>query len=190
MKLKGLIEEVFRGVTIFRGYATLGTLAKLSTPQDYQRSQDVDRVNKIKEYMNSSSFVFFSELIFGWQIGEDDVLTQIKEDENISKITVQNNIKFKKNKFKFRPFSEAEGPITKMLTIEIPDNLGTPIFNRIDGNHRLGVLDYVIKSGEYSSLLNMVVPYSIIMQSNNEESDKYEAAYFYLINSKAKLSCI
>ena len=36
MKLKGLIEEVFRGVTIFRGYATLGTLAKLSTPQDYQ----------------------------------------------------------------------------------------------------------------------------------------------------------
>ena len=87
MKLKGLIEEVFRGVTIFRGYATLGTLAKLSTPQDYQRSQDLDRVNKIKEYMNSSSFVFFSELIFGWQIGEDEVLTQIKEDENISKIT-------------------------------------------------------------------------------------------------------
>ena len=52
MKLKGLIEEVFLGVTIFRGYATLGTLAKLSTPQNYQRSQDIDRVNKIKEYMN------------------------------------------------------------------------------------------------------------------------------------------
>ena len=186
MKLKGLIEEVFRGVTIFRGYATLGTLAKLSTPQNYQRSQDADRVDKIKEYMNSSSFVFFSELIFGWQIGKDEILTQIKEDENISKITVQNNIKFKKNKFKFRPFSEAEGPIAKVLTIEIPGNIGTPIFNRIDGNHRLGVIDYVIKSGEDSSLLNMVVPYSIIMQSNNEESDKYEAAYFYLINSKAK----
>lgn len=51
MKLKGLIEEVFRGVTIFRGYATLGTLAKLSIPQNYQRSKDIDRVNKIKEYI-------------------------------------------------------------------------------------------------------------------------------------------
>ena len=83
MKFKGLIEDVFRGVTIFRGYATLGTLAKLSIPQNYQRSQDIDRVNKIKEYMDSSSFVFFSELIFGWQIDDDQVIKQIKEEENI-----------------------------------------------------------------------------------------------------------
>lgn len=186
MKFKGLIEDVFRGVTIFRGYATLGTLAKLSIPQNYQRSQDIDRVNKIKEYMDSSSFVFFSELIFGWQIDDDQVIKQIKEEENISSITVQNNIKFRKNKFKFKPFSEAEGPITKMLTIEIPDNINTPIFNRIDGNHRLGALDDVLNSGDNSPLINMVVPYSIIMQSQNNESDKYEAAYFYLINSKAK----
>lgn len=186
MKLKGLIEDVFRGVTIFRGYATIGTLARLSKSQNYQRSQDIDRVNKIKEYMNTSSFVFFSELIFGWQIGDDKVITQIKEEENISSITVQNNIKFKKNKFKFKPFSEAEGPITKMLTIEIPDNIDVPIFNRIDGNHRLGVIDSLLREGDNSLLPNMVVPYSIIMQSNNEESDKYEAAYFYLINSKAK----
>jgi hypothetical protein len=34
MKLKGLIEDVFRGVTIFRGYATLENLAKLSKPQE------------------------------------------------------------------------------------------------------------------------------------------------------------
>ena len=40
MKLKGIIEDVFRGVTIFRGYATLGTLARLSSPQNYQRPQD------------------------------------------------------------------------------------------------------------------------------------------------------
>ena len=186
MKLKGLIEEVFRGVTIFRGYATIGTLARLSRSQNYQRSKDIDRVNKIKEYMESSSFVFFSELIFGWQIDNAQVITQIKEEENISSITVQNNIKFKKNKFKFKSFSEAEGPITKMLTIEIPDNIDVPIFNRIDGNHRLGVIDSLFNEGDNSPLLNMVVPYSIIMQAQNNEADKYEAAYFYLINSKAK----
>lgn len=187
MKLKGLIEDVFRGVTIFRGYATLGTLAKLSVPQNYQRKQDIERVDKIKEYMDSSTFVFFSELIFGWQINDSQVIRQIKEDENVSNIIVQNYIvKFKKNKFKFKPFSEVEGPITKMLTIEIPDNIDIPIFNRIDGNHRLGVIDDVLRREDNSPLNNMVVPYSIIMQSKNNESDKYEAAYFYLINSKAK----
>ncbi|WP_302613833.1 hypothetical protein [uncultured Bacteroides sp.] len=186
MKLKGIIEDVFRGVTIFRGYATLGTLARLSIPQNYQRPQDKYRVSKIKEYMDASSFVFFPELIFGWQIDDNQVIRQIKEDDNIGNIVLQNNIRFKKNKFKFKPFSDIEGPIAKMLTIEIPNNINAPIFSRIDGNHRLGVLDDVLQSGNESQLLNMVVPYSIIMQSQNFESDKYEAAYFYLINSKAK----
>lgn len=187
MKLKGLIEEVFRGVIIFRGYATLGDLAKLSRPQNYQRSQDIERVGKIKEYMESSSFVFFPELIFGWQIDDYQVIRQIKEEESISNISIGSyNIRFKKNKFRFKPFSENEGPITKILTIEIPNNIDIPFLSRIDGNHRLGVLDEVQSDGYSSSLNNMVVPYSIIIQSRNSESDKYEAAYFYLINSKAK----
>lgn len=187
MKLKGLIEDVFRGVTIFRGYATLETLAKLSEPQNYQRKQDIERVNSIKEYMNSSSFVFFSELIFGWQINDNQVIKQIKEEENVSNISIQSyTVKFKKNKFRFKPSSDVESSSTKILTIEIPDNISIPIFNRIDGNHRLSVLDDILQSGDNSTLKNMVVPYSVIMQSKNDESDKYEVAYFYLINSKAK----
>ena len=180
MKLKGLIEEVFRGVTILRGYATLGTLAKLSIPQNYQRSQDVDRVNKIKEYMNSSSFVFFPELILGWQIEDNLVVRRIKEDRNFRNITEHNNIRFKKKT------TEQDGVTSQELTIEIPENIDSAIFNRIDGNHRLGVLDEILNNADNSPLLDMVVPYSIIIQAKNNESEKYEAAYFYLINSKAK----
>jgi hypothetical protein len=183
VKLKGLIEEVFTGITIFRGYATLKTLAELSKLGNYQRSHEKERISAIKEYMSSSPFIFFPELIFGWQIKDDSVIKQIKEEETIKSI---DDIKFKKNKFRFKPFSEIEGPITKMLTIEIPDSLKTPILDRIDGNHRLGVIDNMLAAGEESTLLNMVVPYSIIMQSSNSESQKYEVAYFYLINSKAK----
>jgi len=40
MKFKGIIEDVFRGITIFRGYATLKNLAKYSKPTDYQRDRD------------------------------------------------------------------------------------------------------------------------------------------------------
>ena len=167
MKLKGLIEEVFRGVTILRGYATLGTLAKLSIPQNYQRSQDVDRVNKIKEYMNSSSFVFFPELILGWQIEDNLLVRRIKEDRNFRNITTLNNIRFKKKT------TEQDGVTSQELTIEIPENIDSAIFNRIDGNHRLGVLDEILNNADNSPLLDMVVPYSIIIQAKNVKDNFY-----------------
>ena len=50
MKLTGIIEDVFRGVTIFRGYATLKTLARLSASTSYQRDKDPDRIDAIKDY--------------------------------------------------------------------------------------------------------------------------------------------
>ena len=65
MKLTGIIEDVFRGVTIFRGYATLKTLARLSASTSYQRDKDPDRIDAIKDYISNSSYVFYPELILG-----------------------------------------------------------------------------------------------------------------------------
>lgn len=185
MKLTGIIEDVFNGVTIFRGYATLKSLARLSKANGYQRERDEKRFDDIKEYMTSSPFVFFPELIFGWQIEDGQIIKQIKEGEETSNIVTSDNIKFKKNKFKFKPIAETEEPKTKVLTIDIPDNIGKPIFSRIDGNHRLSVVDSLLDD-DFNPLLHKIVPYSIIIQTRNIESYKYEAAYFYLINSKAK----
>lgn len=186
MKLTGIIEDVFNGVTIFRGYASLRNLAILSIKGNYQREHDKHRLEDIKTYMSLSPFVFFPELIFGWQLEDYEIIKQIKEDENANNIITSNNIKFKKNKFKFKPILEIEGPKTKVLSIDIPDTINEPIFSRIDGNHRLSVIDSLIENDEQNSLLHTIVPYSIIIQNKNNESDKYEAAYFYLINSKAK----
>lgn len=186
MKLTGIIEDVFNGVTIFRGYASLRNLAILSIKGNYQREHDKHRLEDIKTYMSLSPFVFFPELIFGWQLEDYEIIKQIKEDENANNIITSNNIKFKKNKFKFKPILEIEGPKTKVLSIDIPDTINEPIFSRIDGNHRLSVIDSLIENDEENSLLHTIVPYSIIIQNKNNESDKYEAAYFYLINSKAK----
>ena len=186
MELKGLLEENFRGVTIFRGYAPLRILANLSIPGDYQREQEKDRVSSIKNYMETSPFVFFPEIILGWQINDTSVIQRIKESENIGSLTGPDNIKFKKNTSGLRGIGEATGSLVKILTITVPDDLEKPLFNRIDGNHRLGVIDDMLSAKENSSLLDMIVPYSIIMQSANNESSKYEVAYFYLINSKSK----
>lgn len=186
MKLTGIIENVFRGITIFRGYSTLKNLARLSKVENYQREQNSERINDIQNYMSSSPFVFFPELILGWQIGDGNVIRELKENEDAINITIQDNIKLKKNKFKLNSAIEYDDIKTKELTIEIPDELGLPIFSRIDGNHRLSVIDSLLSKREQSMLYDIIVPYCIIIQTKNQESEKYESAYFYLINSKSK----
>ena len=175
MKLTGIIEDVFRGVTIFRGYATLKTLARLSASTSYQRDKDPDRIDAIKDYISNSSYVFYPELILGWQLDNPDAIRIIKEEENTSSASLNNGIKIKKAKFKFKSLPLGEEPKTKVVTIEIPDSINETIFNRIDGNHRLSVVDMIKdETGAYDSdICNQVVPFSLII-------------YFYLINSKAK----
>lgn len=191
MKLTGIIEDVFRGVTIFRGYATLKTLAKLSTSTNYQRSHNTDRINDIRRYMDESQFLFFPELILGWQIEDIDAIRKIKEDESASRITIENGIKIKKARFKFKGVVDGEEPTTKVVTVEIPKSVSSPIWNRIDGNHRLVAVDKILTGdakNDLGDICNQVVPFSLIIQTKdvNNEATKREAAFFYLINSKAK----
>lgn len=189
MKLTGIIEDVFRGVTIFRGYATLKTLAKLSNSTSYQRDKDPGRIEAIENYISNSSYVFYPELILGWQLDNPDAIRVIKEEENTSSIPLGNGIKIRKAKFKFKSLTFGEEPITKVVTIEIPDSINETIFNRIDGNHRLSVADKIKdEKGIYDSeICNQIVPFSLIIQNKSNDANKFESAYFYLINSKAKV---
>ena len=81
-----------------------------------------------------------------------------------------------------------EEPKTKVVTIEIPNNFNETIFNRIDGNHRLSVADKIKdETGTYDGeICNQIVPFSLIIQEKSNDANKFESAYFYLINSKAK----
>ena len=114
MKLTGIIEDVFRGVTIFRGYATLKTLAKFSVSTSYQRDKEPDRIDAITDYISNSSYVFYPELILGWQLDNPDAIRIIKEEENTSKVSLGNDIKIKKAKFKFKILPTGEEPKTKV----------------------------------------------------------------------------
>lgn len=191
MELSGIIENVFHGVTIFRGYATLKALAKLSYASHYQRDYEKDRIDEILHYMKDSQFVFFPELILGWQIEEPGAILKIKEHYTTS-ISIENKIRITKaSSFDLIGRSEYEKLKAKVVTIEIPDNINNKIFSRIDGNHRLVVIDKIVKEkkeSNYKDVCDQVVPYCLIIQQKdkNNEAEKQEAAYFYLINSKAK----
>ncbi len=100
MKLTGIIEDVFNGRTIFRGYATLKHLAIASKPGEYQREADVRRLPEIKTFMETSKFSFFPELIFGLQLTDPSALRKLKYEQDRG-ILLSDGIKFVKAKFVF-----------------------------------------------------------------------------------------
>ena len=194
MKLTGIIEQSFMGQILFRGYATLGNLARISKGTEYQREVDEERMLEIAEYYHSSQYLFFPELIFGWYINDISIVRNMN-DISVGSFQTEGGIKFKKAKYTLPEanYIIGENPTTKNFTIEIPENIvAQKLFNRIDGNHRLSVVDQMISSNNYDDVGNIIVPYSLLLQfaTDNPQSEidahKYEAAYFYLINSKAK----
>ena len=190
MKLTGIVEDVFGGRTVFRGYATLRTLYKLSKSSDYQRKEDETRLPEICDFLKNSPFRFYPELLFAWQIDEADALKKLKFDQLQGTIEFNSVVSIKKTKFTFQK-KLGDEPKTKVITINIPDSeIEKKPFVRLDGNHRLCALkkiyDNEVEFGEQNELLDFIVPFSVLLQIKNDEAEKFESAFFYLINSKAK----
>ena len=194
MKLTGIIEQAFRGQVLFRGFATLFNLARISKGTEYQRDVDSDRLNEITDYFISSQYMFFPELIFGWYIN-DNTIQRYLNDLSVSTFQTVEGIKFKKARYTLPEtnYILGDNPTTKTFTIEIPERIvALKLFNRIDGNHRLSAIDQIISDNSNDEIGNKIVPYSVLLQFATEEphseidAKRYETAYFHLINSKAK----
>lgn len=190
LKLTGIVEDVFGGRTVFRGYATLRTLYKLSQSSDYQRKEDKARLPAICNFLQNSPFRFYPELLFAWQIEENEALIKLKFSQTDGTINFNNGISIKKAKFTFQK-TIGDEPKTKVITINIPDTeISKKPFVRLDGNHRLSALkelyDQETKFNKHNELLDMIVPFSVLLQIKGEEAEKFESAFFYLINSKAR----
>lgn len=194
MKLTGIIEQTFRGQILFRGFATLNNLARISKGTEYQRDVEDNRLNEISEYYNSSQYMFFPELIFGWYIDDKRIIINFN-DLSIGTFQTEEGIKFKKAKYTLpeNNYTIGDNPTTKTFTIEIPEEIvAQKLFNRIDGNHRLSAIDQIISNNTNDEIGNIIVPYSILLQFatdaplSENTAKQYETAYFYLINSKAK----
>ncbi|MBO6077153.1 MAG: hypothetical protein J6P66_00180 [Bacteroidaceae bacterium] len=187
MKLTGIIESVFGGRYLFRGFATISNLVKYSTTNHtYQRPLDIKRIDKIIEYLRNDRFRFFSELLFGLELIDSKAITQLNKLTIPGGIKFEDNIKLVKSKFTFQTII-GENPTTKVISLEFDGN--STKLTRIDGNHRLSAIEKVFESEDESlkqELGNLIVPFSILIQQKNDESEKFESAIFYTINAKAK----
>lgn len=187
MKLTGIIESVFGGRYIFRGYATISNLVKYSQANyTYQRPTDENRIDSIIEYLRNNQFRFFSELLFGLELNDPNAISQLLKQTIPGGVKFTDNIKLVKSKFTFSN-SFGENPTTKVISLEFDDNATK--LARIDGNHRLSAIEKVFKSNDDAlkqELGNLIVPFSILIQQKTTESEKFESAIFYTINAKAR----
>ncbi|MBO7571322.1 MAG: hypothetical protein IKJ98_02265 [Bacteroidales bacterium] len=188
MKLTGIIESVFGGRYLFRGFATISNLVKYSTANyTYQRTLDNKRIEKIIEYLRNDKFRFFSELLFGLELDDPHAILQLNKQTIPGGIKFTDNIKLVKSKFTFQN-TIGENPTTKVISLEFDDNNATKL-SRIDGNHRLSAIEKVFESEDdilKQELGNLIVPFSILIQQKNVDSNKFESAIFYTINAKAQ----
>ena len=187
MKLTGIIESVFGGRYIFRGFATISNLVKYSfTNYTYQRPVDQRRIDKIIEYLQNDKFRFFSELQFGLELNDANAIMKLNELTIPGGVKFVDNIKLTKSKFTFQN-TIGENPTTKLISLEFDDNATK--LSRIDGNHRLSAIEKVFESEDENlkkELGNLIVPFSILIQQKTNESQKFESAIFYTINAKSR----
>lgn len=187
MKLTGIIESVFGGRYIFRGFATIANLVKFSeTNYNYQRPIDYRRIDQIIEYLRNNHFRFFSELLFGLELKDPNAISELNKQTIPGGVRFEDNIRLTKSKFIFQNII-GENPTTKVISLEFYDNATK--LSRIDGNHRLSAIEKVFKSEDESlkqELGNLIVPFSILIQQKSIESEKFESAIFYTINAKAR----
>ena len=187
MKLTGIVESVFGGCFIFRGFATIANLVKYSKANyTYQRPLEENRINKIIEYLRNDSYRFFPELLFGLQLNDVNAIYHLNKQTIPGGIRLEDNIKLVKSKFTFNN-NIGENPTTKVISLEFDD--GATMLSRIDGNHRLSAIEKVFSSDDdvlKQELSNLIVPFSILIQLRNDESEKFESAIFYTINAKSR----
>lgn len=191
MKLKGIIDHVFGNQLCFRGFAKIGDLAKISNSNNkYQRNHDEKRIEEIKAYYKGENYRFFPELTLCMNIEDSDSVSKIV---NGTKHILNNGIQYIPTAADFRKYITSDkliDPALRSVAFDIPDSLGIDVLTRIDGNHRLSAIDNILNLPEneqrdFSEVLNYIVPFNILIQSQSIESEKNETAYFHLINSKA-----
>jgi nucleoside 2-deoxyribosyltransferase len=191
MTIRGVIENTFGGALCFRGFAKIGDLAKISiSNNEYQREADENRVKNILKFLSEGKYRYFPELIFGLKFKETNAIQDIVRGKKSNFIDGINFNLYSKDYKEYNAVTPYDSPLLKRISLEFVDE-STKHLTRIDGNHRLKAIDIISdfleeEKVKYSTELNYFVPFCILLQDNSTDSEKYENAYFYLINSKSK----
>lgn len=203
-KLEGIIYKTFKDFIVFRGYAPISKLAKVSKrPEAYQRMANEEHKRDIINFLKSRNFSYFPELVLAYRGA--DLVELISELHG--KVDVEYNAeKYVKGLKVLKERVPNSGNRARHAQLTIDDRT----LLRVDGNHRLEPFDsddewwsYFITeeipselsdadkkiwlhkriSDFRSGIGDIIVPFSIVI-SDNDVADKFEASVFNNINFK------
>lgn len=203
-KLEGIIYKAFENFIVFRGYAPIELLAKVSKrPETYQRFPNEEHKRDIVDFLKKGDFRYFPELVLAYCGADLQGL--------IENLHGQNDLEFDASRY-------VDG--LKVLKERVPTvgyrarhaqlNVERESLLRVDGNHRLAPFEeddiwweefitetppegYSAEEQKQwlsqqienfkSDIINLIVPFSVVI-SNNDVADKFEASIFNNINFK------
>ena len=204
IKLEGIIYKAFENFIVFRGYAPIGILSKVSKrPEAYQRMADETHKRDIIKFLGKKDYSYFPELVLAYRGADlNGLINELhgKDDVEYNAESYVKGLKVLKERV---PVS---GYRARHAQLQVDDDT----LLRVDGNHRLEAFDesdewwkFFIEeeapigysdeekaqwlhhkvSSYKQEIENIIVPFSIVI-SNYDIADKFEASIFNNINFK------
>lgn len=203
-KLEGIIYKAFENFIVFRGYAPIGILSKVSKrPEAYQRMANDRHKRDIIKFLRKKEYSYFPELVLAYRGADlNGLIGELhgKDDVEYNAESYVKGLKVLKERV---PVS---GYRARHAQLQIDEDT----LLRVDGNHRLEPFDdgddwwslfieeevpVSYSEDEKAQWLHqkvslfkqeiekIIVPFSIVI-SDQEIADKFEASIFNNINFK------
>lgn len=203
-KLEGIIYKAFENYIVFRGYAPIGILSKVSKrPEAYQRMANDSHKRDIIKFLRKKEYSYFPELVLAYRGADLNGLI----DELHGKDDIEYNAEpYVKGLKVLKERVPVSGYRARHAQLQIDEDT----LLRVDGNHRLEPFDdgddwwslfieeevpAAYSEDEKAQWLhqkvnlfkqeieNIIVPFSIVI-SDQGIADKFEASIFNNINFK------
>lgn len=195
MILSGILHTSLGGVTVIRGVAPLGELARCSRfDSAYQRNLIETHKTEIERFLAERQYLFFPEVVLSASLSFDysksrsrtveplgDLFTGKGFVSNVDGLTVR------VIKTKLPKGMEVVGGVSAptLAYLDIPDEQlgdedGLRLF-RIDGNHRLSAARD-LKQGDPTYSLE--TPFCVVLHQDSRDKLRFEKVVFHNINAK------
>lgn len=199
MILQGVLDRSLGNFTCIRGYAQLSELFKVSEPDpSYQRDLISHQQKRMEKFLDDGEYLFFPEVILGASLGDGNNIETVS-NFNLS-FNSDKGVKFEFPQFKLNysvtTRKSSDDSRTSILyrraALDINDKLlksnGFEKFHRIDGNHRLSILnddlDIPLTEDKLQRYGSLNVPFCLVLFNDDLGMQKFSRALFHNLNYK------
>ena len=188
MKLKGLLDFSLGNFLCLRGFAPLGVLQDISSPdENIQRIPKGERLKDVGNFLKNGEFLFFPEVVLCVEldtekIESDSVSTffgKVSKGEAFRTTQFAHGLRISSTVSRSKKLEDLRAvQFFQVGTIEFDVGEKTA-FSRIDGNHRLAAT----KSTD-TQVRDRTTPFCIVFCRNSTEFKRFSRALFHNINYK------